>query len=351
MFTPINDSFCVLPVFYRPTTVMLVDDDPDFLKQLSNQLSDQLPVITFTDPDKAIQYFENHNVGLFEKWLRRTSKDMATFIQDSRQEIYNPNRFKEIIVSVLDYDMPGKKSGFDVMNTMGEAIFGEMSFHSYILLTGKRFSEFDEKLAAMTVGKNFVSKWDPNRVNQLLDCIAEKSARAFQWISYPVARELSREPTEKTNFLFDGHVLPILNKLIQEHHICELYLFDKQGSYLLLDEHANLSWFFVRSDLGMVNSIELAKQYHAPSWVIDAIQSKEKLLSLYEKEDFDRLTTIDWENYLLPATVFKGDPRYMKAFNLEPHSDYYYAFTHEFAEHGIDQKRIVSYRSYLDTMD
>ncbi|MDP3705671.1 MAG: hypothetical protein Q8R24_07135 [Legionellaceae bacterium] len=350
MFSLLNESVCALPVCYRPMTVMLVDDDPDFLKQLSHQLSEQLPVITFTDPDKAIQYFEHQNVGLFKKWLSGKSINTTKLIHDTRKDIYNVNRFKDIIVSVLDYDMPNK-TGFEVMKMMGEPILGEMSFHSYVLLTGKRFSEFDRKLTTMSEGKNFISKWDPNRVDQLLNCIDEKSAHAFQLMSYAVARELSKDPTEKTSFLFDGNFQPVLNNHIQKHNIRELYLYDKQGSYLFLDENANLSWFFVRSDLGMINSIQLAKQYHAPKWVIDAIQSKEQLLSLYEKEDFECLKTIEWKNYLLPTTVFKSDDRFMKFFNLEPHSNYYYAFTDSFVGHDIDQKKILSYRNYLNTLD
>lgn len=350
MFSTFDDgTLCIFPICYHPMTIMLVDDDPDFLKQLSNQLSDQLPVITFTDPDKATYYFEHQNAFLFKKWMSHRS-DNTTLIQDTRKEIYNPNRFKEIVVSIIDYDMPNK-TGFDIINTMGKQILHALSFHSYILLTGKSFSDFNKDLADSQLGKNFVSKRDPNRVNQLLDCIDKNTSRSFQWMGYDGARELSREQDEQTNFLFDGNFLPIFNDHIQKNNICELYLFDKQGSYLFLDENANLSWFFVRNNQGMANSIELAKQYHAPTWVIDAIQSKEKLLSLYEKEDFERIKTINWENYLLPATVFSGDDKFVTFFKMNPHSDYYYAFTDNFVGHDIDQKKILSYRSYLNSLD
>jgi CheY-like chemotaxis protein len=350
MFAPLSDLFCILPVCFHPMTVMLVDDDSDFLNQLSHQLSEHLPVISFSDPDKAIHYFEHQNSEFLKKWSLLKSKNTTNLIQDLRYEMYNENRFKNIMVSVVDYEMPNK-TGFDVMKIMGESILGEMSFHSYILLTGKRFSDLDKALATTPTGKNFISKWDPNRVNQLMDSISEKSERTFQLMSYTAARQLSFDPAEKSNILFDGNILPLLNNHIQKHHICELYLFDKQGSYICLDENANLSWFFVRNDLGMQNSIQLAKQYHAPTWVIDAIQSKEMLLSLYEKEDFERIQTLDWKNYMLPAIVFNGDDRYMKFFNLEPHSNYYYAFTQDWANHSIDQKKILSYRSYLNRLD
>jgi CheY-like chemotaxis protein len=349
MFVPINDQeFCFLPLFFRPTTVMLVDDDAAFLKEMAYQLSEQYPVVTFTDPDEAIRYFEKNNADLFKKLQATESSNLL--IQNTRKEIYNNRRFGDILVSVIDYEMPNK-NGYDIISNMGLPILDKMSQHSYVLLTGKRFSDFEEELAKLSVGKNFISKWDPNRVSQLLTSIAAQSAWAFQWMSYPLIRRLSREPAEKNTFLFDGNFLPILNRYIQEQHVCELYLFDQQGSYLFLDENANLSWLFVRNDIGMVNSIQMAKKYHAPARVIDAIQSKEKLLSLYEKEDFEHLKTIDWDNYLLPATVFKSDDRYMKAFKLESNPSYYYALTKEFPAYPIDKKKILSYRGYLNTLD
>lgn len=350
MFAPINEKerLCVLPICFRPTTIMLVDDDADFLKEMAHQLSEQYPTITFTDPDKAIQYFEKNNAGLLKKW--QTNQPNNQLIQNTRMEIYNNNRFNDILVSVIDYEMPNK-NGYDIMINMGKPILNEMSLHSYVLLTGKRFSDFNEQLTTLSIGKNFISKWDPNRVNQLLTCISEKLASTFQWMSYSVARKLSMESTEKNTFLFDGNFLPILNRHIEERHICELYLFDQQGSYLFLDEHANMSWLFIRNDLGMVNSIQLAKQYHAPNWVIDAIQSKEQLLSLYEKEDFEHLKTISWEDYLLPTMVFKSDDTYMKTFNLKSNDHYYYAFSDKFEGYPIDKNRILSYRSYLNSLD
>lgn len=350
MFEPIHELFCVLPIYYRPMTVMLVDDDPDFLKALSDQLSDQYPVVTFTDPDKAILYFEQRNAELFEKWKQRGSSDLDDLVQHARQEIYNPDRFKQILVSVIDYDMPNK-NGFDVMSTMGQPIMREMSSHSYILLTGKKLSDMDKKTKKKLTDNDFISKWDSDFLSQLLIRIHKKLTGTFQWMSYEPARQLTLDSTEKTNFLFDGNFLPILNDHIEKHHVCEIYIFDKQGSFLFLDKHGNLSWLFIRSDLGMSNTISLAQKYHAPKWVIDALWSKEKLLTLYEEKDFERIKTIDWEQYVLPATVFKDDNRYLEFFHLSPHSDYYYVFTDKFPNHGIDQAKIVSYKRYIDSLE
>jgi len=331
-----------MPICFHPTTAMLVDDDADFIKFVSLNLTNELPVLSFTNPDAAISYMESPNKhSIFrDRW----SGDFSSV----RNEIYNENRFKEIMTSVIDYEMPNK-NGFDLMKTMG--LPSGMAFHSYILLTGKPASEFDEKLAELDEAKSFISKSDPNYLNKLLKRIKDKSASIAQWCSYDIARSLSLDPSEKTNFLFDGNFLPILNKYIDEQDICEMYLFDKQGSFLFLDKNANPSWLFVRNELGVKNTIQLATQHQAPQRIVEDLKSKKVILSLYEKEDFKRRKSIDWDDYLLPATVFSGDDAYMKFFHLEPHSNYYYAFTNQFPDNGIEQGKIVSYRAFISEIN
>ena len=74
-------------------------------------------------------------------------------------------------------------------------------------------------------------------------------------------------------------------------------------------------------------------------------KSKQFILSLYEKEDFESRKSIDWDKYVFEATVFKDEPK-IEVYNHCP-SDYYYAFTQDFPEHGIDTTKILSYDGFL----
>ena len=84
-----------------------------------------------------------------------------------------------------------------------------------------------------------------------------------------------------------------------------------------------------------------------------------EVLSLYEKEDFEKNGTIDWDRYLLPATVFESNTSFLEALpGLSGHGDkkdhhpkYYYAFTSDFPEHPIDKNKLVSYKSFLSNSD
>ena len=114
---------------------------------------------------------------------------------------------------------------------------------------------------------------------------------------------------------------------------------------MLLDNEANLYWLFVRNDNGMVNSITRAKELGAPQSIIEDLESKKFILSLYEKADFESRAHIDWDKYLLKADFFKDEAKKLEVFNHCP-SDYY-AFTQNFPEHGIDKSKILSYSDFL----
>lgn len=338
-----NNLLYIAPICSHPTTVMLVDDDGRFVEQLALQLSSQFACVTFTSVDAAIKYYADKRQDFIFK--RDLTKGNSNIVATIRDEIYNADRFKEVVISVIDYDMPNK-NGFDMMVSMGTP--ESMACHSYILLTGKSPKDFNARLTNSNVAKNLVSKGDPAYIPQLIKQIQDKSASIFQWSSYATARRLSFDVKEKPTFFFDGNFMGIFNAYIYENKICELYLFDRQGSFLFLDKDANLSWLFVRNDMGVAKSIATATKYNAPEAVIKALKSKEVILSLYEPQDFAALKNISWEKYLLPATILPTDDKYTSQLNLHYDSNYYYAFTKDFPSHGIARNKILSYQEFID---
>jgi CheY-like chemotaxis protein len=342
-----SGSFFVMPVCFHPTTAIVVDDDANFSKTLSLYLSDKLSILPFVSTDLAIDYVKNklHHTMFTSRCLTNTAQSQQLNFSAIRHEVYNVNRFKEILMSIVDYDMPNK-NGLELINTM--QFPPEVLFNAYIMLSGSIVSETDPRIAGESIAKSFISKADPDFAEKLLSMVKDKCESIFQWYSYIPARLLANDPAEKTSFLFDKNCVQLLDEYVTQHNICEMYLFDKQGSYLFLDKDANLSWMFVRSELGIENTIKMATQYHAPQSVIEALKKREVILSLYEKEDFERIKTIHWDHYLLPAKTFTSSNKYVEQLGIKSQSTYYYAFSNEFVEHGIDKTRILSYQTFLD---
>jgi CheY-like chemotaxis protein len=355
MFCSLGDSMFVMPICYHPTTILSVDDDVSFLKNLAFKVSDKVLLLCFNSPEEAMEYTKNkhHYFPVLSRCYDNKNIDSAFNLKLIRNEIFNPDRFKEITINVTDYDMP-HTSGLELIKTM--EFPPEVSQYTHIILTGKISTNFKDKLAEMQLSTEYIGKEDPDFVNKLLSLIQKRLCKIFQWTSYGPARQLSRDMDEKTTCLLDGNFAPLVNQYIKENNICELYLFDKQGSYLFLDDKANLSWLFVRNDQGIENTIKLAAYYNAPEYVIRALKDKKAILSLYEKDDFENKKNINWDSYLLPATILESDDTYLSFFKgLTPNENgktgltrYYYAFSKEFPEHGLDTNKILSYRQFLE---
>jgi CheY-like chemotaxis protein len=355
MFSSLDGLF-ILPVCYHQTTVLSVDDDPLFLEAFASEVSDRVPLLCFDSPEKATEFTKKlHRHYPFTDRCILSEGNTFTFdFKAIRNEIYNADRFKEIFMVVTDYDMP-HQDGIDLIRNI--EFSPEVSQYAHIILTGKISKEFKEKLKGLGLSQEYIGKDDPDYIEKLLALVEKRLKKIFQWYSYVPARILSQDPNENSFFLFDKNFGKILNKHIKNNKISELYLFDKQGSYLFLDQDANLSWLFVRNATGIENSIKMATQYGAPKAVIDALKSKEVILSLYEKEDFERLNhSIDWDSYLLPAVVFEAEETSLNFFkNLIPQSykdnqiplQYFYAFSKSFPNHGIERKKILSYNEFL----
>jgi CheY-like chemotaxis protein len=287
MFASLDGSLFIWPVCYHPVTVLSVDDDKGFLSLLTAEVSDKLSLLCFDNPEEAIEYTKSkhHYLPFTDRCLTKEPNDAQFNFTAIRNEIYNPNRFKEIFIVITDYDMPNI-TGIDLIKTM--EFQPEIAQYAHILLTGKISDEFKGKIAKLGMSKEYIGKDDPDYINKLLALIEKRLSKIFQWYSYMPARILSMSNKEKTSFLFDGNFMQLFNAHIKENNICEFYLFDKQGSYLFLDEQANLSWFFIRNETGIENTLKLAIEYGAPEKVIEAIKTKKVILSLYEKEDFEK---------------------------------------------------------------
>ena len=55
-----QDVLCVvMSVCYHPTTVLVVDDDVNFLDTLKASLSKNIVLLRFDNPEKAIEYVKN----------------------------------------------------------------------------------------------------------------------------------------------------------------------------------------------------------------------------------------------------------------------------------------------------
>ena len=351
MYFKFNHScLCNIPGFFYPTTVMLIDNDAEFLSETAIELQKRYKTATYTNAKKAALLLTQKKGS--EVFKGRETSTRIDKVIEIRDEVYNKNRFNEVLIVVLEYDMQGFEDHHPnynaeyFTNLVGKNDYYQSHTHDYLLLTSRRFEEFNKEFKKIIRQKNCIKKTNPGHIGQLFDRINFLMADEFQDSSHGIASLLIHDANEKTSFLNDGNFLPIFNTYLKKHKICEGYLFDSQGSLMLLDNKADIHWLFVRNETGIINSIKKAKKWGAPASVIKALESKKLILSLYEPEDFERREKIDWDAYLLKNEVFHDKNKNHEVFGYIP-SDYYYAFTQGFPYHGMKTANIISYESFL----
>lgn len=320
-----------------------ITSDPVMIKELSTTFKKEIDGLSSQQLDE-ITHVANHH---------RPAK-LEFLLNNIRNEIYNKNRFKEIILVSTDYDMPGK-NGIEFIKSV--AFPGITLEHVTIIMTGKISTEFKQKLNSLSLPTEYIGKDDPERINKLLKLVETKTSCIFQDCSLKALTILSQDSNEDACFVFDKAFGDVFNSCLKENNICEIYLFDRQGSYMFLDAQANLSWFIIRSEKGMENSIQLAIEHDAPESVIDALKSKQFVMSLYEESDFWKLKNkeIDWDKYLHPASVFESRINPLEICGIKSndnHSEettrkFYYAYIKEFPEFEVDKSRLLSYQEFL----
>ena len=346
-----QNCLCNIPGFFYPTTVVLVDNDEDSLSKTVLNLQERYKIATYTDAKKAYEAL-TQNENIFTGW--KTSHKISNILE-YRDEVYNKNRFNEVLVVILEYDMRSPEKQ-DIIykadcfirsvstNDIGKSKTHYHREHNYILFTSRGLEAIDEQFTENFLRKDSqITKTNPRCMGELLDMINFSMTHEFQKISHAVATILVKD---KTSFLNDGNFLPIFNTYLEKHKICEGYLFDSQGSLMLLDNQANIHWLFVRNEAGISNSIKKAKKWGAPASVIKALEAKKLILSLYEEEDFERRQKIDWDAYLKKPEIFEDKDKKHEVFQ-HISSDYYYVFTQDFPEHGMKVENIVSYEAFL----
>jgi CheY-like chemotaxis protein len=327
-----------MPVCYHPTTVVFLDDNRKYLRELRLSLDEKkFAPRFFNDPQEALKFLKQYIPHPFvERCLTKpeeTQLDHRSIDVDVpaiREEIYNPKRFAEISVLVIDYAMPNL-NGLDICQELTNKPFKK------ILLTG----EADEIIAVKAFNAKLIDKFirkdTINFSETLNEAIQDLQHQYFQNLSNIVINSLNANPDfSDVTWVNDFAFLNLFKQITAEHHISEFYLMDTYGSYMLFDIDGNPQWLAVKDEDGMQGTYEVAEGSDKPfsSEMLKEIEKREKILFLYEggfTEDPDI-----FKKHFYPVKKLTGK------------SLYYYALVQNPDTYNINRNKIASYRDYLE---
>ncbi|NCX93256.1 MAG: response regulator [Gammaproteobacteria bacterium] len=277
-------SFC-----YYPTSVLMVDDNPRFLKHLSVGLSEKSTYHLLTDPRAALEWLNKPSIlkiaseACFKSVeelddredLPRSSLNSVS-LQSVMNLIYEPDRYREVSVLVLDYAMPGM-NGLELCEKLKDHPVKK------IMLTG----EADHHLAVDAFNAGLIDRF---LLKQSDTVLAQKLNQLIEEMQHAYFFELGTRLQLELNLpkLWQSEAFQsIIKQIFTEHDIYEYYLLNSEGSLLLLDHLGRPSWLLIEDAQEIDRFAQMAEENDAPSAVVSALQRHEKMPFFLTQEDED----------------------------------------------------------------
>jgi CheY-like chemotaxis protein len=330
------------PICYYPTTVALVDDSENYLFNLYEKLDESKTIYkAMSDAEQAYEFLkEAAKAPEFLNQCMRQERDPARGHRNIdinlfpiREQMYNPERFSQISVLVIDQEMPALK-GLEICRKLkGTPI-------KKILLTG----EIDDSQAIEAFNEGvidqFISKSADNFYERINTSIEEQMNAYMRDVMVPITNSLAySSPGYELSCLLEPKFIEKLEKIIHDNNICEYYLSDDNGSYIFLDSTGKPSWLVLKDIDEMEADYYLAEDSDTPPAkdVLQGLKDHKLILHLYTEAEQKDILAANWEKHhlLYPAQMLKGKDQ-----------NYYYAYIDNPNAHDIKQDEIVSFKAY-----
>ena len=228
----------------HPTTVICIDDDYRFIDTLkiSFETSDIL-CKTFDKHQLAIPYI---NADRYRQEFTQKLNDIQNDDEASEsllylfvQELMNQERYNQISVVVVDYDMPGM-NGLELCAALANP------FVKIIMLTGAA----DETLAVRAFNQGlihqYVRKQDHHFVEQLIEAVVKAQQNYFAEIS-TLPLKLFKNGFYHTA-MSDPAFQDYFYNILTTHRIKEYYLAEATGSFIMIDDKQKIHSLITLND-------------------------------------------------------------------------------------------------------
>ncbi len=321
-----------IPALYHPTTLVLVDDDLEYLATFSLTLSDQFKCQLFTDYQDAEQYLSLHNTwpeSFKTRYLQIDYQDLYRFsvnieIAQIYQEAWNRQRFTRTAILIVDYDMPGT-NGLELARRLKSKLPLKI-----ILLTG----EADQQTAIDAFNRGeidrFLLKSVPDCSERLAQFVHELQWDFFQELSTAVLEPLISQASHP---LQDAHFHSLFHRILREQEITEFYLLDESGSFLLLNTEGQPTWLLVRTlaDMELFYDMAEMEEPDVPKAFLKALKHRKKIVFLAPQ-----LTTVPpCEEWLVYDATQLAD------------QEVYYCIVHGWENRSQINAKVFSYSEFL----
>lgn len=306
----------LIPPFFLPSEIVMIDDDEMLLEGWSAKLgASPINLKTFHNPFEGLQHIQSASI---------------TSVQNSYdsfyQQIFDGNRFKQVSTVIVDFDMPGL-NGLEVCRKISSP------FIQKIMLTGAASNAMAIEAFNEGIIHQFLQKSDPELFEKLPTIITKAQEKYFELALHDLTNQAYLESSE-SDVLRDPVFVEFFNALIHEKKIVEHYLLDVTGSFLFLNDKGETSALFVFNEEMLETQEDMIPEQDRDSVLAKNVYERTHAVCFYLFKNHPSYHEDLWKDYLQPLSILEGNHRYFYAF--QPKLPY------------LNAERIFSFKRYLE---
>jgi len=315
--------------FFMPTQSIIVDDHSTFLNKLVKDLDHPFSTYkSFTRPFEAIEFINSHaNNGSIKQIPDKIDRLVNGYLETFEELIYDKSRFEQISTLIVDYDMPGI-NGIEVCKRISSPYIQK------ILLTGAASDQLAIQAFNDKTIDYFINKSQPNLLEEIERVIGLAQDKYFSSLVHPLINPSTPEALDMAGIM-DPAFIDFFHKFIREKNICEYYLLDSVGTYLLLTKEGHPSLLFLFDEITLTGHEEKIPSSKLTAGIIQDLENNKKAICYYEFEGSPSYNKSYWKEFLLPLHKIEGN------------QPYYWAYTPIIPY--LNKEGIISFNEYKKT--
>lgn len=330
-------KFSSIYPYYYPTTVVVVDDNTDFLVNFSLLLNEDIAFKLYSSPLNALQSLNRDDFSsqIASQSLSSFQGNCDASIQDNiisvdvskiKSVAGDKNRFSENAIAIVDYDMPDM-DGLQFCQMLNKNV-------KKIMISGVA----DEKIAVDAFNRGIIDKFilknDEQTISEINNCIYEFQNKYM----YEKTQILKNTLNLKAyGFLNDPAFINYFFDLLKRLEVVEYYLLNNPTGFLLFNQEGEAKRLLVMDDDEIASHAEVVADQDGPHALLEMLDKKDVVPYFWQTGGFYTNETEDWQSCIYPS------------YRLESAQNYYVAIVEdinisEFGNH-------YPYNSYIEYLD
>jgi CheY-like chemotaxis protein len=299
-----------LPLFRSPGTIVLLDDDPDYLEMMALVLPDQWPLRLFLRPQDCIRQLlqepphwdvdASAQQQIVDRWRRDRTPLIPQILRYWEQETA---RYGQPLVCVVDYSMPAM-NGLQTLQALGD--WPGMR----VLLTGQA----DEQLAVTAFNEGLIRQFIPKQVSDMAHRLVESVQRLQTAASGRTAQiwRATLNPRQYSLLRFPS-VARDLVAWVTKHWVEHVVIGDPFG-ILGRDAEGRVGWLQIEPASGLEELAEMAEDSITDEQALSDIRLGRQLVDLELREALGRRSP---PNLATAFPIGQDEPLLGAAFQVE----------------------------------